>query len=570
MAHRRRDLMAIIPLTLLAAAGATVWLDNRYILSWLVAVGAFVGLNQILGSWLPSKARATPFQEWLFAASTLVYSTVYGLLPFALIIHGDRTALVAGAAMLSAIALSSTAEFAISRAIGSASLISVGLIASVGAVWPGVAESPTKAAVAMVASLAFLAYVLVAAVNKASAQDRLLAALAIAREKEAEAAAANAAKTVFLATMSHEIRTPLNGVLGMVQVMQFDALTPTQRERLEIIRKSGESLTAILNDVLDLSKIEAGRLELSLAPFDLEDVLDSCHNMFAPLAEGKGLFQTLTIEAGASGLYQSDAMRLRQIVCNLLSNAVKFTARGEIQVVARYAQGVMTLSVQDSGPGIPPEHLAGLFTKFNQLDASTTRRHGGTGLGLAICHELCGLMGGEIAVVSKVGEGSIFSVTLPLQRLGDATPSPAKRSAPLEPERGQAPIRVLAAEDNPVNQMVLQAILRQAGVAVVMASDGAKAVEAWSLQPWDMILMDVHMPVMDGVAATEEIRRREASEGRPRTPIIALTANAMDHQVSALLAEGFDDHVGKPIDVTTLLEAMDRALRLRAIVPESH
>jgi len=553
--------MTIIPLTLLAAAGSLVWLEGRFVLAWLVAVGGFIGLHQATGRWLEKTKDPRIAHEWLLAFVTLLYSGIYGLLPFALLVDGNRTAVLAGAAILGAIALSSTAEFAISRKIGAASLVSLGVIATASVLWPHVAESRTEAFVATVAGLAFLTYVLITALHRATAQSRLFDALKMARDKEAEAASANAAKTVFLATMSHEIRTPLNGLLGMVQVMQGDTLAPAQRDRLDIVRKSGESLTAILNDVLDLSKIEAGRMEIESAPFDLGDVLESCHHVFSALATEKGLVLTLEIDPAAAGVYESDAPRLRQVVGNLLSNAVKFTAAGEIRLAARRQPDGVEISISDTGQGIALEHLDKLFSKFNQLDASTTRRHGGTGLGLAICHELCSLMGGAISVESAPGKGSTFTIALPLQRLAMAHSTPLPTKPVLTDQGRTSPLRVLAAEDNPVNQMVLEAILSQAGVPVHMTPDGEQAVQAWAREPWDVILMDVHMPVMDGVKATQEIRRRETAEGRARTPIIALTANAMTHQVEAFLAEGFDGHVGKPIDVTTLFTAMDRAIR---------
>ncbi len=559
-AHRRRDLLSILPMSLLAAAGSAAWLDASLILGWLGAVFAFMGLNHGLGRWIDRTSAPRRSQEWLLAAVTFVYAGVYGLLPLAMVIDGSRAAAVAGAAMLGAVALSSTAEFAISPRIGAASLLAVLLTTSAAVLRPAAGESLLQVLIAFVAATAFLAYVLVAALHRASAEQRLVAALASAREKEAEAAAANAAKTTFLATMSHEIRTPLNGVLGMLQVMQADVLTPAQRERLEIVRKSGQGLTAILNDVLDLAKIEAGRLEIETTAFDLPDLLIGCHHAFSVLAIDRGLRCTLTIAPEARGLYHGDALRLRQVIGNLMSNAVKFTASGTIDLSARLNGETLEIAVSDTGVGVAPDDLDRLFGKFSQLDASSTRRHGGTGLGLAICRELCGLMGGSIGVASALDHGSTFTVSMPAENL---TPAPAAQApAPSPPPSAvqRSQLRVLAAEDNHVNQLVLQAILRQAGIEPDLVVNGAQAVGAWRDGEWDIVLMDVHMPVMDGVAAVQEIRRREAAEGRPRTPIIALTANAMSHQIAPLLAAGFDDHVGKPIDIATLFAALDRAL----------
>ncbi|EJL21447.1 signal transduction histidine kinase [Caulobacter sp. AP07] len=559
-AHRRRDVLTILPMSLVAAAGSAVWLDTRLIIGWLVAICAFIGLNLTLGRWVDRTPAPSRRQEWLIAGVTFVYTGVYCLLPFAMAVDGARAAAVAGAAMLGAVALSSTAEFPISRPIGSASLLAVLLAAAAALLRPQAEETLGQSLVAFIAAAAFLAYVLVAALHRAAAQQRLMTALAVARDKEAEAAAANTAKTTFLATMSHEIRTPLNGVLGMLQVMEADPLSEIQRERLKIVRKSGEGLTAVLNDVLDLSKIEAGRLEIETVAFDLPELLVGCHHAFSVLAVEKGLRYTLTIAPEARGLYHGDPLRLRQVIGNLLSNAVKFTPQGGVDLSARLNDGVLEIAVSDTGVGVAPDNLDRLFGKFSQLDASSTRRHGGTGLGLAICRELCGLMGGAIDVASAVDHGSTFTVFLPADRLSAAPVAPARTPLDDPAAARSSPLRVLAAEDNHVNQLVLWAILGQAGIEPVVVANGAQAVGAWRDGDWDLVLMDVHMPLMDGIAATQEIRRREAAEGRARTPIIALTANAMSHQVQNLLAEGFDDHVAKPIDVATLFLALDRAL----------
>jgi signal transduction histidine kinase/CheY-like chemotaxis protein len=384
-------------------------------------------------------------------------------------------------------------------------------------------------------------------------------ARAKAREGEAAAADANSAKSAFLATMSHEIRTPLNGVLGMAQAMAADRLSDIQRDRLSVIRESGESLLAILNDILDLSKIEAGKLELEEIEFDLGDLARGAHSAFTALANKKGLSFCLDIDE-ARGRYMGDPTRLRQILYNLISNALKFTERGEIRVRAQYSGERMTVSVADTGIGISDEGIGKLFSTFGQVDASTTRRFGGTGLGLSICQQLARLMGGQIGVSSIVGEGSTFAVVVPLRRVGEE-----QSFAPLLPPVDDAPpeslnLRVLAAEDNSVNQLVLKTLLHQIGVEPRIVGDGQEAVEAWETGDWDVILMDVQMPVMDGPTATREIREREAATGRKRTPIIALTANAMSHQVSEYLGCGMDGFVAKPIEAGRLFAALEAAI----------
>ncbi|HEY5106451.1 MAG TPA: ATP-binding protein [Caulobacteraceae bacterium] len=370
--------------------------------------------------------------------------------------------------------------------------------------------------------------------------------------------AANVAKSRFLANMSHEIRTPLNGVLAMAEVMARDDLAKTQRERLAVVRQSGEQLLSVLNDVLDLSKIEAGKLELETQDFDIERIAQQVGEGFAAVAEGKALAFTVDVAPEARGMWRGDGDRLRQILSNLVSNALKFTPKGS--VTARFeladASG-LRLYVTDTGIGIPADKIASLFEKFTQADSSTTRRYGGSGLGLAICRELAQLMHGSISVVSREGEGSTFFAEIPLERSLARPPAPAPDVA-AEMERRR--IRLLAAEDNPVNQKVLQAIVEPMDVELEIVADGRSAVEAWRTGAYDVILMDIQMPIMDGIAATQAIRALEAADVRQRTPILALTANALVHQIEEYLAAGMDGHIAKPIEIAKLYEAVNRAL----------
>jgi signal transduction histidine kinase len=310
-----------------------------------------------------------------------------------------------------------------------------------------------------------------------------------------EAEAASQAKSNFLAVVSHEVRTPLNGILGMAQIMGAGPLEPVQAERLQVVRRSGEMLLAILNDVLDLAKIEAGRIDLESIAFDLTQTLAATVECFAPLASVKGLSFDVDM-AAAAGHYRGDPTRVRQIVSNLISNALKFTETGSISLSASYGDGALTLSVADTGIGISAEKLDQLFSRFFQADQSTTRRFGGTGLGLAICRDLASLMGGDIQVQSQLGVGSTFTVHLPLPWIGDATTT---SDDAIVPEDGlDTALKVLAAEDNPTNQMVLRALLESFGLDVTIVDNGAEAIEAWRRSPWNLIIMDVQMPVMDG------------------------------------------------------------------------
>ncbi|MDP2012100.1 MAG: ATP-binding protein [Phenylobacterium sp.] len=393
--------------------------------------------------------------------------------------------------------------------------------------------------------------------EREQALQRTLQELVEARDA---ANAANTLKSQFLANMSHEIRTPLNGVLAMAEVMSMGQMDDIQRERLEVIRQSGGLLLAVLNDVLDLSKIEAGKLTLLVDDFDLESAIAPARESFAIMAEKKGLDFKLDVEATAQGAWRGDADRLGQIVGNLLSNAVKFTQAGEVAAIFSLNPdtGAVRLTVRDTGLGIPAEKQATLFEKFVQADNSATRRFGGTGLGLAICRELTQMMGGAIWVDSREGKGSTFTVELPLERGVAVAAAPAAASAGDNPEEGA--LRLLAAEDNPTNQQVLAAVMGSLGLDIDIVADGKLAFEAWRDGAYDLILMDIQMPVMDGIDAARAIRAAEREQGRPRTPIVALTANALSHQVEEYLAAGMDGHVAKPIEIAKLYEAISRAL----------
>lgn len=371
---------------------------------------------------------------------------------------------------------------------------------------------------------------------------------------------ANRAKSAFVATMSHEIRTPLNGVLGMAQALERTDLSPGQRRQLDVIRQCGEDLLTIVNDVLDLSKIEAGKLDIERTEFDLALLIGSAHALFAPVAERKGLeFRLQT--SGLSGRFLGDPTRIRQVLNNLLANALKFTSDGGVTLTASYTGGRLGLEVADTGEGMSDEMLERLFKPFVQGDSSVTRRHGGTGLGLAICWHLAVLMDGEISVRSRLGEGSVFRFEAPLACAEPQAPAESRTASKTAPTPS---MRILAAEDNAINRLVLKTILEEFGVAPVFVEDGAAAVQAWEQQAFDLVLMDVQMPVLSGIDATREIRAREARSGRTPTPVVGLTANAFQDQHAQYLAAGMDAVLTKPIELSRLHEVLHTAAHFHA------
>jgi two-component system, sensor histidine kinase len=387
--------------------------------------------------------------------------------------------------------------------------------------------------------------------------------------------AASRAKSAFLANVSHEIRTPLNAVIGLTSVLSQSRLGAAEIEMVELIKTSGETLERLLSDILDVSKIEAGKLELSLGPMDLHATISAAAQLIGLRADEKGIEFSVNFGPDTSGQFLGDGIRLRQIITNLASNAIKFTSEGKVTLnvdidenrKGRASDTWVKIAVNDTGRGFDEETASRLFSRFEQADSSITRAYGGTGLGLSICKSLTEMMGGTIESRSTLGVGSTFCITIPLIRLAAAKSAPDLLPRPAgggenQSDDAEAPLRVLMAEDHPINQRVTSLCLASINAEIVIAQNGRIAVDDFKAASFDIILMDMQMPEMDGLQATRLIRHFEAERHLPRTPIAMLSANAMPEQVQAALEAGCDHHIAKPVTPASLIEGIEEAMRL--------
>jgi signal transduction histidine kinase/ActR/RegA family two-component response regulator len=384
-----------------------------------------------------------------------------------------------------------------------------------------------------------------------------------------DAQAGSRAKSSFLANMSHEIRTPLHGIIAVGEMLGRTELSAEQREMVSLVQSSGHALSAVVNDVLDLARVESGRLEIATQPVEIAAVIEASAGLFQARAVEKGIELSLEVQAGAGLVVESDPVRLGQIVSNLVSNAVKFTEKGSVSVklvcdVAECTTGSIMpvkVSITDTGPGISPAHLTQLFNRFEQLDGSITREHGGSGLGLAIVQSLAELMGGAVTVESEVGMGSTFTLSLglPLVSSGDV-----EHGVVEDTTYDTGPLRILAADDHPTNRQVLKLVLSQLDVDLTLCVNGQEAVDAYQAGSFDLVLMDLQMPVMDGLTALRQIREFERTAGRARIPAAAVTANAMEHHRIEAIEAGADIHISKPYTPDQLIEAIEQLLDVAA------
>ena len=540
---------------------------------WLIATVA----AQLATSWVSAPMRregyvAPRWRKQLFIASVVASTTVFAsVAPLAWFMDGWQgrvlavTVLAGGVMNVRLHASSSAAMVWAATAPFGLLLLALPLISLM--------TEPGKQTAAFVclANFMYVAH-LAAATRRGLADSRAVSASLELAERTSEelkaaaskAGAANQAKSEFLANMSHEIRTPLNGVMGVASALARTNLDANQREMVDLIGGSARTLETLLTDILDLARVEAGKLTVAAEPFSMVDAVHACTALFDPQAQAKGLDLQIAVHSDAAGLYIGDAVRVRQIVSNLLSNAVKFTQSGRIflTVTADAAPSLtrFKIAVRDSGIGFDANARTKLFSRFEQIDGSITRSFGGSGLGLSISHALAGAMGGTLTADGAPGKGATFTFTLDLVR-ATSTSQPASldqddpyQAAPLEG------VRILLAEDHPVNRRVVELILGAAGASLTSVENGAEAVHTATHDTFGLILMDMQMPVMDGLTAIAKIRALEASASVESTPIYVLSANAMPEDVAKSMAAGADGHISKPIEATRLLEQVRHAV----------
>ncbi|KAK0341789.1 hypothetical protein LTR94_024976, partial [Friedmanniomyces endolithicus] len=380
--------------------------------------------------------------------------------------------------------------------------------------------------------------------------------LRVARKRAEEA---SRSKSEFLANMSHEIRTPLNGVVAMADALSRARLEPREREMAEVIRASGVTLERLLSDILDTAKIEAGQIELETSVFDLGDTVRGVAALYRPRADEKGVALGVQVDPAIEASVQGDVVRLRQVLSNLISNALKFTDEGSVNVSAVSQAGErVRFCVTDTGCGFDADQKSRIFARFQQADGSITRRFGGTGLGLAISQDLVSLMGGELECASEPGNGSQFWFEIPLAAAAFVEGMEERQEG--YDAGGQFPARVLLADDHPANRKVVEIMLADVVQELVVVENGLQALEAVGAGPFDLVLMDMQMPVMDGLTATTAIRALEQQEQRAHTPIVMLTANALAEHIEAGRLAGADAHLSKPITLASLFAGVSQAL----------
>jgi len=584
----------------LTVGGLRLPLPIHYIVNLVAAVGIFCLGHPVLAAIALLSASAIDtvqqllIRRWLansegadekagfrkLGALCVVRVTVYTLPTLYMATHGGRPEHVLYAIQLMTLLVVSLGAGALSRTVfwglaapilvqmaaiivvrfdpATAAALGAGFLVLVLVMWT-ISEATTRAIGTWHA--AFLANVNLAD-DLAAARDQAVAERTAADEARETARTANRAKSNFLATMSHEIRTPMNGVLGMAQLMKRDETDPVQSGRLDVLIDSGEYLLSILNDILDVSKIDAGKLELVPADEDLHGLLERLVAFWAPRAEERDVTLELRLAPDVPQRVYVDALRLRQVLFNLVGNALKFTDVGSVHVLAEAAiwdddSVRLHLAVQDTGPGIAPQHLPQLFDRFSQADESESRRFSGTGLGLAIVKQLVELMGGRVWVESELGAGSTFHLEIPVDVVEDAASgfgTDANEPQPMALET----LRILTVDDNAVNLLVLDQLLTSLGHTVAKASSGAEALRALNDERFDLVLTDIQMPGLTGLDVLQALRT--APGPNQIVPVVALTADVTSGGRQSYLDQGFTEHAAKPIQLQDLLGAIMRAM----------
>jgi signal transduction histidine kinase len=554
---RAKELPTRLGLALFIGAIALVLTQTVWPLVWF----GTVVLSQVFDGWAfgPLKAEDAPppgrFRQALCIASaalnTAVYSGIAAYIWFAGGEAGKLFAMIqtAGGLLHIALHMHSVRSLLIAAAIPHMSYL-LGLPLA-NAMLTAKADVLPMVAVTS-AGLLYVLHLVVAVGRTSAVSAEMRAARDEAQTERLRAEQASAAKSDFLATISHEIRTPLNAVVAAGALLGRTRLSKAQAEHVAMLGNAGEVLLGLLNDVLDLSKIESGKLQVEAAEFALRDKLEASVQLWSPRAAEKGVVMVTRLSGDVPPRVVTDPLRFQQIVFNLLSNAVKFTDHGRIELSAGVADGRLWLEVADTGCGMTSEVAARVFHSFEQASASTSRQRGGTGLGLAISRQLAGIMDGELSVRSVPGEGSTFRLELPV-----ALARPAATAIADDAAAALEGLEVLLADDHPVNQRIVRLYLEPLGCRVTAVDDGGEAVEAAALRPFDLILMDMQMPVLDGVEATRRIR----AGGGPNaaTPVFALTANAMQEHRDVWAAVGVDIFLTKPIDLNLLLQTIAAA-----------
>lgn len=554
---RRRELKARVGLAGFIALTAWMMAPSGWPAIWLLAVAVGQAVDWLAFRPLMEEGRGRPDARSLAACclSCAVNSTIYSSISIYLWGAGE-TGMVFGSVLIAGALLHVTLHLNSVRLILLASVTPHALYFLGLPVCRAILTNTPQDYLIAIGCVLYMTHLLVAVRQSAATTKALQQANATATEERNRAEVASAAKSDFLAVVSHEIRTPMNAVMAAATLLDRSRLRPEQREQVGMLKDAGEVLVGLLNDVLDFSKIEAGKMQIEPTTTDVRDKLKGLKSLWEPRADANGVAIRLILSPDFPSGLCIDALRLQQILFNLLSNAVKFTQQGEVTVQADWMADGSTLRIRvsDTGCGIPADRLPLIFNSFEQLDAGVTRRYGGTGLGLAISKRLAELMGGALAVDSHVGVGTTFELTLP----SEAVAAVDEMEEQAEAEADLSNLSILAVDDHPVNRKIVAMLLEPFGCRLSFAEDGAEAVALARDVPFDIILMDMQMPVMDGISATRAIRVEGANR---QTPVIALTANALDVHRQAWLAVDVDNFLTKPIDPAALVSTLERASR---------